>query len=113
MYRFSITTSVTVLSAVGSWLEGISKSQSRVLISSEDLFQIQLAVQEAAATGVKFQDELIPPPDFDGSRESGFGIFIIRQIMEDVKYGRTKDHKNFIRLKKLISTKEVETHDCN
>ena len=36
--------------------------------------------------GEDFDPEAVPPPSFDGSRTGGFGIHLIRKLMDDVCY---------------------------
>ena len=38
--------------------------------------------------GQPFDPEDVPPPAFDGSRCGGFGVYLIRQTMQDVCYTR-------------------------
>ena len=52
--------------------------------------------------GKGFNPEEVPHPKFDGSRDGGFGIYIVSQIMDDVVYSRGKDNTNHTRLKILL-----------
>lgn len=36
--------------------------------------------------GRRFDPDAVPPPSFDGSREGGFGVFLIRQLVDEVVY---------------------------
>lgn len=38
--------------------------------------------------GRAFDPEKVPPPVFDGSREGGFGVYLIRQLVDEVQYYR-------------------------
>jgi phosphoserine phosphatase RsbU/P len=49
--------------------------------------------------GKGFSPETIPQPEFDGSREGGFGLYIVSQIVDDVVYSRGKDNMNSTQLK--------------
>lgn len=40
--------------------------------------------------GKPFDPESVPPPVFDGTREGGFGVYLIRQLVDEVRYHR--DH---------------------
>jgi anti-sigma regulatory factor (Ser/Thr protein kinase) len=42
----------------------------------------------------------VPPPAFDGSRESGFGIYLITKSVDDVRYYRDERGRNCIALVK-------------
>ena len=44
------------------------------------------------------QSAAIPPPSFDGSRESGFGLYLIRQCVEEVQYFNDEEGACGIRL---------------
>jgi sigma-B regulation protein RsbU (phosphoserine phosphatase) len=52
--------------------------------------------------GKGFNPEDVPHPNFDGSRDGGFGIYIVSQIMDDVVYSRDKDNTNYTKLKILL-----------
>jgi serine/threonine-protein kinase RsbW len=38
--------------------------------------------------GKEFDPETVPPPVFDGSKEGGFGVYLIRQLVDEVRYHR-------------------------
>ncbi len=46
--------------------------------------------------------ERVPDPIFDGTKESGFGIFIMRQCMDDVEYGFDCGKRPYVSLKKRL-----------
>jgi len=50
--------------------------------------------------GDPFDPSAVPPPSFDGSRESGFGVYIITQNVDDVRYYRDERGGNCIALVK-------------
>jgi anti-sigma regulatory factor (Ser/Thr protein kinase) len=52
--------------------------------------------------GKGFNPETVPQPEFDGSREGGFGLYIVSQIVDDVVYTRGKDNANYTQLKILL-----------
>ena len=45
----------------------------------------------------------VPPPAFDGSRESGFGIYLITKSVDDVRYYRDERGRNCIALVKVCT----------
>lgn len=59
--------------------------------------------------GVSFDPATIPPPSFDGSREGGFGVYLIAKCVDQVRYSQDEDGRNCIRLVKnrSLSHKEV------
>jgi anti-sigma regulatory factor (Ser/Thr protein kinase) len=50
--------------------------------------------------GEPFDPGTVTPPAFDGSREGGFGVFIIARSVDEVGYERDADGVNRIRLVK-------------
>ena len=44
--------------------------------------------------GCGFDPEDVPPPEFDGSKYGGFGVFIIRESVDKVTYSRNDEGKN-------------------
>lgn len=40
--------------------------------------------------GRDFDPATVPPPSYDGSREGGFGVRLIEQAVDEVKYQRTE-----------------------
>jgi sigma-B regulation protein RsbU (phosphoserine phosphatase) len=62
----------------------------------------EMFIIEFVDTGKGFNPAIVPHPQFDGSREGGFGIYIISQIMDDVVYSRGSDNTNHTQLKILL-----------
>jgi sigma-B regulation protein RsbU (phosphoserine phosphatase) len=56
--------------------------------------------------GPAFDPLAVPPPDFDGSRESGFGIYIVLRSSDEASFSRQPDGVNVITLSFLRSTVE-------
>ncbi len=54
--------------------------------------------------GKGFIPETVPQPEFDGSRDGGFGLYIVSQIVDDVVYSRGKDNTNCTQLKILLKS---------
>jgi PAS domain S-box-containing protein len=54
--------------------------------------------------GDRFDPSAVRPPAFDGSRESGFGIYLIGQSVDDVRYYRDARGRNCIALVKFRPT---------
>ncbi|MEW6037860.1 MAG: SpoIIE family protein phosphatase [Pseudomonadota bacterium] len=54
--------------------------------------------------GEPFEPDLAPPPAFDGSRESGFGLYLIDQTVDEVRYLRDQRGRNCICLVKNRKT---------
>jgi serine/threonine-protein kinase RsbW len=51
--------------------------------------------------GDPFDPSAVPLPSFDGSRESGFGIYLITRSVDDVRYYRDERGGNCIALVKM------------
>jgi PAS domain S-box-containing protein len=51
--------------------------------------------------GERFDPAGVPPPALDGSRESGFGVYLISRSVDDVRYYRDERGRNCITLVKL------------
>ena len=49
--------------------------------------------------GRPFDPGKVPLPDFDGSRSSGFGLFIIRKLVDELSFSRNEKGRNRTRLK--------------
>jgi phosphoserine phosphatase RsbU/P len=62
-----------------------------------NFLQIQLRHQ-----GISFEPDDVVPPSFDGSRDGGFGVFIISSIMDDVQYFPDEFGNNFITMTKKV-----------
>ena len=51
--------------------------------------------------GIPLDPDMVVPPSLDGSRESGFGLFIIEQAMDEVRYTRDGTGRTVVRLSKF------------
>ncbi len=74
-------------------------SQEISVVARFEGSQLQL---ELAYDGLTFSRKNVPAPSFDGSRDRGFGLFLIDQLMDEVSYGFTEGH-NTIRLSKELN----------
>ena len=54
--------------------------------------------------GDSFDPTAVSPPAFDGSRESGFGIYLITKSVDDVRYFRDERGRNCIALIKVLNS---------
>ena len=53
--------------------------------------------------GPPFDRAAVCAPSFDGSRENGFGLFLVERAVDSVEYGRTPDGRGLVRLEKQLS----------
>ncbi|MBV8774011.1 MAG: anti-sigma factor antagonist [Deltaproteobacteria bacterium] len=60
-------------------------------------------------SGLGFDPEKVPPPAFDGSREGGFGVYIIAKSVDEVRYFKDDRGRNCISLTKYRNC-EKEGH---
>ena len=54
--------------------------------------------------GDSFDPAAVSPPALDGSRESGFGIYLITKSVDDVRYSRDERGRNCIALVKVLNS---------
>jgi len=50
--------------------------------------------------GKDFDPAAVPPPTFDGSRESGFGLYLIKQAVEEAAFFSDDNGRRVVRLVK-------------
>jgi sigma-B regulation protein RsbU (phosphoserine phosphatase) len=62
--------------------------------------------------GDSFDPAAVPPPALDGSRESGFGIYLITRSVDDVRYSRDERGRNCMALIKVPSSEKERTTRC-
>src|SRR5262249_8141894 len=55
--------------------------------------------------GPPFDPAAAAPPDFDGSREGGFGVYMMEQLTDEVAYVREADGRSAVRLVKNRPTR--------
>ena len=63
--------------------------------------------------GDSFDPASVPPPAFDGSRESGFGVYLIANSVDDVRYSRDERGRNCIALTKVFGREWRRAAPCN
>jgi anti-sigma regulatory factor (Ser/Thr protein kinase) len=61
--------------------------------------------------GDPFDPSKAQPPVFDGSRESGFGVYLIMQSTDGVRYYRDERGRNCIELLKICKSKLDESEN--
>lgn len=59
-------------------------------------------------TGIAFDHDAAKPPSFDGSREGGFGVYMIATAVDEVQYSRDPQERNCIRLTKYRTGAQEE-----
>jgi|GEM_PF-970140 len=57
--------------------------------------------------GRGFDPEAVPPPAFDGSREGGFGLYVVKQVVDRVAYRDLPDGSHEIVLEKTLRCSDV------
>jgi anti-sigma regulatory factor (Ser/Thr protein kinase) len=75
------------------------RTDQRIHLEAE-AFPDRVAVQ-LHHLGDPFDPSVVPPPSFDGSRESGFGVYLITRSVDDVRYYRDERGGNCIALIKM------------
>ena len=80
------------------------RSDSFIHLSAEELEDGILL--DLSYHGQAFDPKDVPPPAFDGSRDRGFGVFIISQAVDEVSYLRDQNGINHIKLLKNLPRRE-------
>jgi anti-sigma regulatory factor (Ser/Thr protein kinase) len=81
------------------------KDRPILLVVEGDQDQLTLTMYHH---GAPFDPDAVAPPDFDGSREGGFGVYLIKQLVDEVYYFRDDLGRGATRLVKK-RTKAPET----
>jgi sigma-B regulation protein RsbU (phosphoserine phosphatase) len=63
--------------------------------------------------GDAFDPAMAPTPALDGSRESGFGLYLITKSVDEVRYSRDERGRNSIALIKLLNSRIQRTTSCS
>ena len=69
--------------------------KSITLTIEADAEQVSVTLRHA---GKPFDPEAAADPVFDGSRENGFGLYLIRQSVDEVRYGQDDEGRCLIHL---------------
>jgi sigma-B regulation protein RsbU (phosphoserine phosphatase) len=87
-------------------------SAGRLWVAAEEFDdRIQFTLQDNGDAFANFDD--LPAPAFDGSRDSGFGLFLMRQCLDDIAYARDELGRNALILTKHLSgTAQKQTTVC-
>lgn len=98
-------------SAISQLELAVSEAASNIILHGlhEQLnaaIQLDLSVESDQATvsllypGCEFRPQEVPPPDFAGHAESGYGHYLIQQSVDDVRFSRDDAGLCTIRLTK-------------
>jgi PAS domain S-box-containing protein len=63
--------------------------------------------------GDSFDPTSVSPPALDGSRESGFGTYLIAKSVDEVRYSRDERGKNCVALIKVLDPQTRRTMPCS
>lgn len=69
-----------------------NKKNSRIIL--EAVLYDEKLVLTVYDWGCEFDPDKVPPPEFDGSKYGGFGVFIIRESVDEVTYSRNDKGRN-------------------
>lgn len=58
---------------------------------------------EVSYRGATFDESLVAAPSFDGTRDHGFGLFMMMNLMDEVEHGQRDDGRCFIRMVKKLN----------
>ena len=70
------------------------------------------AVVDLRHEGSAFSPEGVPPPRFDGSQFGGFGVYLIKQLVDEVHYDLDAEGRSGIRLVKLFRKERPADNEC-
>ncbi len=73
-------------------------STEKIIVAS-DVFDDRIVIR-LSHYGKSFDPDSAPPPSFDGTREGGFGVYMIAQCVDEVQYLRESDGRNTVRMVK-------------
>ena len=103
-FRLELATTEAYANSMRHGLAGACAEPLQVRI---EIFPSHLKV-EMRHKGPPFNPLTVPGPSFDGSRDGGFGTFIIMRSADELVYGR-EDETNLI----SISIMRGENKSCN
>jgi PAS domain S-box-containing protein len=63
--------------------------------------------------GDSFDPTSVSPPALDGSRESGFGTYLISKSVDEVRYSRDERGRNCVALIKVLNPERERTTPCS
>ncbi|MBT5873914.1 MAG: ATP-binding protein [Candidatus Latescibacteria bacterium] len=131
-----ITSDVAELATIRGFLRSFATDRDADKLNEEEMAQLELAVNEAAANVMKhaymgrtdrplrvemssddkavtvclihkgetFERRDVPPPSFDGSRDNGFGVYLIENCVDTVEYSENSAGEQCVNLTKFFSS---------
>ncbi len=91
---------IAVNEALSNIIRHAYTGQANQRIQAEASITNEGIVIELHHYGLPFSPDAAPPPSFDGSRDGGFGVYMIAQSVDAVSYSQDADGRNTIRLVK-------------
>lgn len=88
--------------AVANVIRHALESVPGIPINVEAELRRHRATLRISHPGQPFDRRAVPPPALDGTREEGFGLFIIDQLMDNVRYTQGPANNQLITLEKLL-----------
>jgi sigma-B regulation protein RsbU (phosphoserine phosphatase) len=86
------------------------RTDQRILLDA-DAFPDRVSIR-LHHLGDSFDPATAPPPVLDGTRESGFGLYLITKSVDDVRYSRDERGRNSIALVKRLTSSVRGTTPC-
>jgi serine phosphatase RsbU (regulator of sigma subunit)/PAS domain-containing protein/anti-sigma regulatory factor (Ser/Thr protein kinase) len=87
------------------------RTDQRIVLEA-DVFPDRVSIR-LHHLGDSFDRAAVPPPALDGTRESGFGLYLIAKSVDDVRYARDERGRNTIVLLKRLTSKVQGTTPCS
>jgi phosphoserine phosphatase RsbU/P len=104
MNELELAVSEALANIVSHAYHGSPRQRIRV---EADVFEDRMVVR-LYDWGRSFDPTKVEPPAFDGSKESGFGVYIIAHTVDEVHYWRDDQGRNCISLQKMLKKPERE-----
>jgi PAS domain S-box-containing protein len=86
------------------------RTDQRILLDA-DAFPDRVSIR-LHHLGDSFEPASAPPPALDGTRESGFGLYLIAKSVDNVRYSRDERGRNSIALVKRLKSSVRGTTPC-
>ena len=61
------------------------------IVAEADTVRVQIQI---CHRGLSFEPSQVPPPSFDGTRDGGFGVYMIAECVDEVRYEQDSDGMN-------------------
>jgi serine/threonine-protein kinase RsbW len=99
IYTIQLAVQEICVNIVTHAYDGIAHGQIQVVMTLDDISR--RLVVELIDHGHPFQPELVPAPPLDDIQEHGYGLFLARELLDEVHY-EARANTNYWRLSKYL-----------